>query len=94
MYPTQDAAGAEVPNWGTFASVLAEVKPITGTKQAERFINKQMVAMVTHLVTVRYVAGVTPKMRIQFGTRYFGIKESLNTEERNIELAMYCKELV
>ena len=47
---------------------------------------------VTHRIKMRYVAGLTNKMRLVFGTRTFDILDIDNVEERNVEMILTCKE--
>lgn len=55
--------GQPVYSWTTFAQIYAEIEPLpTAGKKME--IARQLVATATHQVTIRYLAGLTPEMRI------------------------------
>ena len=88
---TRDSFGAQIEGWNDKASVFASVTPICGK---EYFASQQLNAEVTTKITIRYLAGITPKMRVMFGNRIFDILSVLNFEERNIELNLMCKESV
>jgi len=76
--------------WATFANVWASVAPLHGR---EYYDAQQVVADVTHKICMRYVSGVTAKMRVRLGSRYFAIEAPpINVEERNEELVLMCKE--
>ena len=88
---SRDSFGAEVEGWSDKASVFASVTPMSGK---EYFASQQLNAEVTTKITIRYLAGITPKMRVMFGNRIFEILSVLNFEERKIELNLMCKESV
>lgn len=89
---TQDNSGFPVPSWpAVFTNVKAFVEPLSGT---ELFEARQLHAEVTHRITARYLAGITPKHRIQWGTRVFDILAVLNLEERSLLLEIMAKERV
>ena len=87
----RDSFGAEVPTWVDVATVWASVTPVSGK---EYFASAQVNAEATTKITMRYLAGITPKMRVVFEARTFEIISLLNFEERNIELNLMCKERV
>lgn len=86
---TRDSFGAEVPAWTDVATVWASVTPVSGK---EYFASAQVNAEVSTKITMRYLAGITPKMRVVFEARTFEIISVLNFEERDIELNLMCKE--
>lgn len=86
---SRSASGAIVKGWVEFASRWASIQPI---RARETFQSKEFISEVTHQVKVRYLEGLTNKMRLVFGTRTFDILEVLNVDERNRELVLSCKE--
>jgi SPP1 family predicted phage head-tail adaptor len=88
---TRDSFGAEVPAWADVATVWASVTPVSGK---EYFASAQVNAEVSTKITMRYLAGITPKIRVVFEARTFEIISVLNFEERDIELNLMCKERV
>jgi SPP1 family predicted phage head-tail adaptor len=86
----EDTAGQVVDNWTPFATNLwASIRPLTGEEVLQA---QQVQAEVTHEVKLRYLAGVTPQLRVLFGARVFNILSVVNTDERNYELVLLCKE--
>lgn len=87
--PTRTAAGAEVDSWATFLTVHGSVEPLVGR---EWFANNTTQQRVSHRVRMRYQAGVLPKMRILYDSRYLVIESVINVEEKDRELVLMCQE--
>lgn len=87
---TADAAG-EIPiTWSAYASsVPVEITPQGGREFVQA---AQVQAEMTHLLRIRYLAGVTSAMRVMFGTRKLYILAVTNVDERNRETLLSCKE--
>jgi len=88
---TQDADGSVIESWSTFASAQASIEPISGR---EYFAAQTTQADVTHRISLRYLAGVMPKMRVKYGSRIFDILSVININERNRELQLMCRESI
>lgn len=88
---TTDAGGGRIPNWEDVITVWANVKPLRG----DEVINAQKKGTeYTHTVDIRYRPGITAQNnRIQFNARIFTIQSVINTNEQNISLSLYCKEV-
>ena len=76
-------------SWTTFATVWAEVRSLNGREYWE---SRQVNSEITGKIKIRYLSGITTKMRIKFGSRIFDIEAILNTEERNREMILLVKE--
>jgi SPP1 family predicted phage head-tail adaptor len=87
----RDSFGGEEPVWTDVAEVWARVSPVSGK---EFFASAQVNAEVTTKITMRYIKGITPKMRVVFDSRSFDIVSVLDFEERGIELNLMCRESV
>ena len=78
-----------------FATLRASIESLQGR---ELYSAQQMVAEVTHKVTVRWCAGIKAKMDVWFSTgspsvtRQFQILYVLNTDELNKKLVLFCVE--
>jgi SPP1 family predicted phage head-tail adaptor len=89
---TRDSFGQPITTWAVLHDgVKAFVEPLAGR---ELFQARQLHADVTHRITMRYVAGITPKHRISCGEREFDILSILNLAERNLILEILVKERV
>ena len=86
-----DGNGELISTWTTFATVWAEITPLTGR---EYWSARQINAETTGKIRTRYISGLTPKMRVKFGTRIFNITGLSNIEERNEEIVIYYSEVV
>lgn len=86
---TRDSFGADVEDWTDIANVWASITPVSGK---EYYAAQQINAEITTKITIRYIKDINPKMRVVFKDRMFEILSVINSEERNIELNLMCKE--
>lgn len=86
---TRDSFGAEIKNWTDKAFVYASVTPVSGR---EYYAASQVHSEVTAKVLIRYLPGIESTMRVLFDGRVFEILSVINTEEKNTELVLMCKE--
>jgi len=84
-----DGQGGSTSGWTTFSTVWARVQPLRGREQREAL---QVQDEQVYQVTVRYLAGVTPKMRILWGARTLNIRSVVNADERKRFLEMVAEE--
>lgn len=88
---TRDSYGAELEAWVDIATVWASVEPLTGR---EYFQTQQINAEISTKVTIRFKAGVTAKMRLIYNDRVFEIISVINTEEKDVQLVLMCREMI
>jgi len=69
----------------TFATVWAAVSPMSGSESMNSTTRKDE-AMLTHRITIRFLRGLTPDMRISFESRTLKIRAIRNVGERNREI--------
>jgi SPP1 family predicted phage head-tail adaptor len=86
---TRQPDGSYAPTWSTFATLRAAVEPLRGQ---EYFAAHQLQASTNVRIRVRYVSGVTTKMRVLFESRYFEIEGIIDPEMRHRELQLMCVE--
>lgn len=86
---TQDTRGTPVDTWTEFANVWGAIKPISGR---EYFDSQTENTETTHRVIIRFLSGLTTKMRINHGGRLFDIESIINPKEQNRELILMCIE--
>lgn len=82
-----DSYGGNVGTWSTVATVRAGIEPIGGTEALRNGQNagEQMVRVV-----LRYRAGVTPQMRILWGSTIYTIVAVANRDSANRMLELTC----
>lgn len=86
---TIDSVGDAVNTWTTFKTVWAEVLSQSGK---EFFAAREQHSELTHLITIRYLSGVTPKMRINHGGSFYNILAAFDPRKDRQELKIYCNE--
>lgn len=67
---TRDSFGQAIESWTTFATVWGSLEPLGGR---ERFLAAQTHAEATYRSRIRFLEGITPKMRISHGGKVFNI---------------------
>lgn len=87
--PVHASPGVDTPSWSTFATVWADIQPLTGK---EFFTGAELQAEVSHQIRIRYLDGVTSKMRVVYNSRIFEIEAVINRDERNKETVLACIE--
>lgn len=88
---SRDAVGAEVPNWQDVATVWAAVEPLRGREYLE---SQQVNAEVDTRIRIRHYPGITPDMRVIWGSRIYEIEAVINVDERDREIHLMCRERV
>lgn len=86
---TVDSFGSFTESWSTYSTVWAEIDPPKGR---EYFAAGQKQAEITTRIRIRYLSGITPKMRVLFGSRIFKINSIVDPDERHIEQILMCVE--
>lgn len=76
----------------TYSSVGTYWASITPKRVREFNFAQRIEPRVEHEIRLRYIAGLSQKMRIKFGTRYFEIKAMVNDEEMNEYLTITADE--
>ena len=94
--PVPDGDGGYTETWTTLGvRVPATVEPATA-RSLERIAANTVTSTASHLVTVRYLPGVTTKTRVTFhdGTtdRTFSVTGTHDPEERHRVLILECTE--
>ena len=89
---TADTGGGFTSRWATTNTVWANMQPVD--KGREFYDVRQLQKSLGFVFTIRYLANVTPKMRIKFGTRLFNIRSVVNMSEKNEILRISAEEFV
>lgn len=88
---TTDVYGKPVRTWSTYATVWAQITPVSSNEQINGL---QLNSNASHGVLIRYRPDVQPNHRILFGTRIFNIQGVRNLDEMKIATALVCLEPV
>jgi len=84
-----DGGGGFAETWVTVATVWGALRPSSGGESVE---SGRLAGRVSHTVSLRYRAGVTPAMRFRQGTRVFHILAAIDEDERKRWLRCLCEE--
>lgn len=68
--PTLDSYGAPSQAWVEWRRTWADVEELSGT---ESLVQGGIEAQASHLIKIRFIAGLTPKMRFKDGSRLYQI---------------------
>ena len=86
---TRDSYGQQATTWTDWATCWARIEPMDGR---EVVAAKSVNAETSHLVTIRYRAGVTAAMRVIFGARIFNVLSVIEPEMARVSLVLACSE--
>jgi len=87
----RDAIGGVGETWSTFATVWAEFVSQTGR---EFFAAKQINNALDCIIRIRYLPGITAKMRVRMGSRILNIvAPPIDVNEAHEEIKLMCEEL-
>jgi SPP1 family predicted phage head-tail adaptor len=87
----QDAAGGVLDAWEDFATRWASMERASGR---EVWASAQRSGRVPAVFRLRYLAGVTPAMRLVFDGRVYNILSAVDMAGRREELVITAEELV
>lgn len=88
---TRGAMGEEVDTWTTYKKVWCKVLPGRGQESS---IARRETGRLETKFWCRYFSGLTMKMRLNLGGRYFDIVSIANIEERNRFLELSAVETI
>lgn len=86
---SQNSHGDPVPTWSTFATVYGSLEPLSGR---EVFAAAQLTGEITARARIRYLSGVTEKMRISFDSKIYAITAVIDRDLRHRELELLLSE--
>jgi SPP1 family predicted phage head-tail adaptor len=90
LSPTVDSVGQPTEIWTDFAIVRAGINTLRGREFIQALAGQ---SELTHIVTIRYIVGLNPTMRIKYCDRYFQVSYIINVDEKNREQQIYCTEV-
>lgn len=87
--------GSPTDSWAVFATVRADISPLNGR---ELEAAQKMVANVNTEITIRYLIGVVPEMRVNWNdatanrSRLFDIASVIDEDQRHHKMTLMCVE--
>jgi len=72
-----------IETWKKYRTVWSEVVPVR-TSSGEAFRAPQLVSVNRVIFRIRYISGITNKMRISYGGDYYDIKTSAELGRREV----------
>jgi SPP1 family predicted phage head-tail adaptor len=85
---SQYSTGSIVASWSSFDSVWAAIEPLSGR---EFFSASQVQSEVNTRIRIRYLDGVTPKMRVVHDSDYYDVHAVLpNSSGGKREMHLMC----
>jgi len=93
---TQADDGHNTQTWTTFATIWVEFVVLKGSVGVggETIQGDRPMAESNQQLKARWLAGITPKMRVNFGGRIFNIRSIVNPGERNRDMILFVTEKV
>lgn len=85
---TRDTYGSEILTWSTLATVWASKQHKTSR---EFYVAQKINSEVTDLFIIRYRAGITTKMRVNYDGRYYDILGADDPDGRRVGIQLLCK---
>ena len=88
---SQNTYGEEVITYVDWATVWAAVEPLRGREFLE---GRQITAEVSTRIRIRYRSGISPEMRVKFGSKVYDVHSIIHIEEREREIHLMCQEIL
>jgi SPP1 family predicted phage head-tail adaptor len=85
-----DNLNTPVVEWQDVVRVWASVEPLRGREYLE---TKNVNPELSVRVRIRYLEGVSRKMRVKYGERIFNIESVIDVEEQHREMELMCSEV-
>ncbi len=87
----RDTFGGAPKKWLTYAKVLADMRP---DYSREYWSASQINSETTGEIRIPYIPGITPDMRVVYGTRIYDIVGAPSPGEKRKTLVLHVKEAV
>ena len=92
--PAADGDGGSTIPMTTLASGIWASILTAAAQDMERITAGTVLAQASVIVTIPYIAGVTPRTQVLYGSRTLDVLSVTNVEEANRELVLLCAEVV
>jgi len=88
---TQDATGAVEKTWTTFTNAWVSIEQLNGS---ERVVAQQLNPDVSVRMWMKWQDGISPTMRVSYGSRHFDIMAVMDLDGKRRFLQLLCNERV
>jgi len=78
-----------IESWPSFTHCWAEILPLVGR---EYYASRQTLSEVSAKIRMRYISGITTKMRVIDGLKVYDIEAVIDVENKHKELVLLVKE--
>ena len=92
--PTKDTNGQLKDAWSGVTGLTGLWASMITTGGREFYAAQRLNAETTAVFKIRYITGITPLMRVKFGSRCFNIFNVNNVNEKSEYILLSCKEVV
>jgi SPP1 family predicted phage head-tail adaptor len=86
---TTNPYGGTTTHWSDVATVRAAIEPLQGR---EYFSGSFQMGENIIRIRLRYLEGITRKMRVKYGDRLLDINSVIDSREAHREIQLMCKE--
>lgn len=86
----QNSIGEPIETWSTFATVWGAIEPLPSR---DRYTAAQLEEPIVYRLRIRYLSGVTGKMRVVHGGVTYNIKGAPMVDARKSEIELLLEEL-
>lgn len=84
-----NSVGDAIDTWSTFATVWALIL----TNSGKEFVQaREQHSSLSRVITIRYLSGVTPEMRVNDGGTFYNILAAFDPWNTRRELKLHCDE--
>lgn len=73
-----DGGGGNIVTWTDVAEIWAAIRPVSGGEVVEA---DALQGRISHVIDVRFRAGITPRHRFRLGARIFDIRAVIDADE-------------
>ena len=86
---TKDASGGMIDTWTLLANVWAQIKNLSGNEKKNTASGGQVAESRTEF-TIRYMAGITAKHRVNYNGKKYSIKHVNDYNEEHRFMILTC----
>ena len=85
---TEDELGQPIQSWAPLFTCWAAVEPLVGREYLAAMAAQ---SEVTTRITMRYMPGVTPDLKVTHDGKQYEIESVIDTNSQGVELVLMCR---